>query len=216
MDKLKAFFEAMTLWNWLALIAFLIALFSGLNAFLSLRSRYRDWKGTRNKKEFEKRIKRLREKLRQLEEYKKNPTEFFIRVSSFIIQCLTLLLLSIACFNVAFLLERLYTLRSGLVMFGIAILWTLLGIIASFRLVPLIIAMKTPGVLAMEIIEFVRKGFKKGLATEDADELVVSLAFSEMFTGTNKEVLFNYIGEKYPQILSTIMARSKTDNQISA
>ena len=215
MDKFWSVVGNMTFWNWIALIAFLIALMSGLNAFLTLRSRYRDWRGTRSKKAFEKRTRDLGKKIQQLTTYKENPTTYFFFISNFIVRCLVLILLSLSFSNLAFLLNTrtdVYSLLSARVMSGIATLWVLVGVIKSFRLVPLLIAMQTPSVLAMEVIDFVRKGFKKGLTSTEADSLIISMASSEMFTGTDKQVLFDYIGKNYPQVLSTIMAKSKTGN----
>jgi hypothetical protein len=51
----KAFIQSMTFWNWLALVLVIPALLGGLNAFFSLKSRYLDWRGTNNRKQFEKR-----------------------------------------------------------------------------------------------------------------------------------------------------------------
>ena len=39
MDKLKAFIQAMTFFNWLTLVVFPLAILGGLNSFFSLRSR---------------------------------------------------------------------------------------------------------------------------------------------------------------------------------
>src|SRR6266403_927540 len=66
------FIRNMNFWNWLALIAFLIALMSGLNAFLGLKSRFRDWRGTQSKKLFEIRLKQFRQELRIIETFENN------------------------------------------------------------------------------------------------------------------------------------------------
>jgi hypothetical protein len=56
MDKVRVFFQGLTLLNWLTLIAFVIALISGLNALLTLRSRWKGWRNIRTKAKFEKRM----------------------------------------------------------------------------------------------------------------------------------------------------------------
>ncbi len=43
-------------WNWLALAGFIVLPLSALNAFLGLRARWRDWRATKSKEGFEKRL----------------------------------------------------------------------------------------------------------------------------------------------------------------
>ena len=57
MNGVTDFIRNMTIWNWLALIAFIFFPLSALNAFFGLRSRFLDWRGIQNKKKFQERLK---------------------------------------------------------------------------------------------------------------------------------------------------------------
>src|SRR6185436_17277703 len=80
MDKLRAIYDAMTLWNWLALIAFIFFPLSALNAFFGLRARYRDWRGTKSKEAFEKRLRQLSDELQIIKTFKNNIQSYFVWV----------------------------------------------------------------------------------------------------------------------------------------
>ena len=67
----------MTFWNWLALFAFLFATVSVLNAFLSLRVRYFDWRATKNKRKFAIRLKLFEEQLSRVDRYRHNDRIFY-------------------------------------------------------------------------------------------------------------------------------------------
>lgn len=62
--------------NWLAVAAFILALFGFLNSFLSLRDRFKDWYSTRSKKSFAKRLKALQNKSLKVKEFQKSKEEF--------------------------------------------------------------------------------------------------------------------------------------------
>src|SRR5215213_4703153 len=80
MDKIKAFFASLTLFQWIALILFPIGIASGLNAFLSLKSRYRDWRGIKNLESFNKRIETFYKHVGLLQRLKKSPIDYFMWV----------------------------------------------------------------------------------------------------------------------------------------
>jgi hypothetical protein len=78
----------LTVWNWLAVLAFLIALMSGFNAFLSLRAKFLDWRGVQNKKKFHKRLKQLAQQVTEADELR-NPRVLRIEMASRIISFLS-------------------------------------------------------------------------------------------------------------------------------
>jgi len=84
----------MTIWNWIALIAFVIALVSGLNAFLSLKARWLDWSGVRSKKKFDKRLKELKNQIGELVKYQNNPSQFFPVIAEWVLQIFLMFLLA--------------------------------------------------------------------------------------------------------------------------
>src|SRR3989442_8439689 len=67
MNGLIDFVRSMTVWNWIALIAFIFFPLSAWNAFLSLKSRYRDWNGTKNKQKFDKRLRELKAEFAEIQ-----------------------------------------------------------------------------------------------------------------------------------------------------
>jgi hypothetical protein len=84
MDTIKAFFDAMTFWNWLALIAFFVLPLSALNAFLGLKSRYKDWNARQSKVKFEKRAKQLQKHLSEIHDYRTNPTKLWLATMGYL------------------------------------------------------------------------------------------------------------------------------------
>src|SRR2546421_87706 len=103
----KAFMQSMTVWNWLSLIAILALPFTFINAVLSLKSRYRDWQGTKSKKKFEKRLQQLKSELVQIEDYKKNLPAFFVDILAKAMPLLGLMSAGVLLFMGAFTIFRL-------------------------------------------------------------------------------------------------------------
>src|ERR1051325_9520512 len=94
---IKNFIQDMTVWNWLALIAFIFFPLSALNAFFGLRARYRDWRGTKSKKAFDKRLTQLGDEVRRIETFRNNLAGYFVWV-------LDALITPLKTFGVAFML----------------------------------------------------------------------------------------------------------------
>src|SRR5258706_2746892 len=104
MNVLGGVVRSMTIWNWLALIAFIFFPLSALNAFFGLRSRYRDWRGTKSKQAFENRLKQLSEELDIIETFKNNIRGYFVWVLDAAITPLKTFGLAFMLLLVAFLL----------------------------------------------------------------------------------------------------------------
>jgi hypothetical protein len=198
MDKLKLFIQAMTFWNWLALVAFIIALLGGLNAFLSLKARYRDWKGTRNKTQFDKRISELTTQFFMMEQYKQDSIAFFTRVLSYASELPIPFLISIAFFTIGALFWPSYLL---------ALLFMFSCIKTATKLNQLITRVSLPELFAIEIVDFVKSAADKGLASEDAARLILKLGHSKVYSESEREIIFNYIGRRYPEKLSSFMQK---------
>ncbi len=79
METIWDFIKAMTIWNWITLIAFIFFPLSALNAFFSLKGRFLDWRGTKNKELYKKRLEQLERQLSQIEEYKKDSSKLFFK-----------------------------------------------------------------------------------------------------------------------------------------
>src|SRR5262245_7017770 len=96
------FIKGMTFWNWLALIAFLFATISVLNAFLSLKSRFRDWRGIQSKKAFDKRVRQLERELKRIKRFAADPTTFYLYLLDKGTKLVVFFILSVGMFMTAF------------------------------------------------------------------------------------------------------------------
>jgi hypothetical protein len=205
MDKIRAFFASLTLFQWIAVILFPIGLISGLNALLSLKSRYRDWRGIKNLEAFNNRIEFFRKQANLLQRLKKNPTDFFMWL-------LRQLLPGVNCFLLAFILLLLSFLFPLPVLNQFLLVLTLLLGVLSFthtsRVTRVTRQVSAPEKLILEILMFATNAKKKGFTSPEADELIVSLTKSELFTETQRKKVFEYIGQHYPSMLSSFMGTS--------
>jgi hypothetical protein len=97
----------MTIWQWMALIAFIFMPFSALNSVLSLRTRYRDRQGIRSKAKFQKRLKELTIETKKIAFYRDHPTTLMLMGQETIfssgVKFLTAFLLCLVAFALPFL-----------------------------------------------------------------------------------------------------------------
>lgn len=175
MDKIKAFFEAMTFFNWLTLIAFLFAAISVLNALLSLKSRFRDWRGIQNIKGFEKRVRQLERELRRIKEFADNPSSFHWHLLDMGTRLCGGTLVAIGMFITAF---AIYVTPFGGTT-GIEIILSLLALTilgmtvgSLVELNRLIRVVYDPDYFAVKIIRFIVDGSYKGLKLDADSELM--------------------------------------------
>jgi Na+/melibiose symporter-like transporter len=193
MDKIKAFIETMTVWNWLALVAFLIAIFSGLNAFLSLKSRYKDWRGTKSKLQFEDRLRELEKQLTRIEKFKSNPNELYNYVITTALRFMSLFFMACFAFVSAFTFSILppqhlkfrYQLFAVVMSIISSITVYLCALIAS-NLRRVVRRAQDPKIFAMEVLSFIGEGERKGFKV-DKDSRLYKFAettdFGRLFSG---------------------------------
>lgn len=196
MDRITLFLETMTIWNWLALIAFIFFPLSALNAFLNLKTRYRDWRGIQNKKQFDKRIKELKTQFFMTETYKQDSTAFFTVVLWYASELLAPLIIVIALFSLGAQVWQSYlaaTIVSSIFMKH------------AIALNQLISRVQFPELFAIAIIEFIKSGADKGLNSESADRLIHDVGRSNVYSTTQREIVFHYLGQRYPEKLSSFI-----------
>src|SRR5688500_6887697 len=97
----------MTFWNRITLIAFIFFPLSALNAFFGLRTRFKDWRGIKSKKNFEKRLKELKQELIQIETFRMNLSIFFLEILRRAMPPIALVFLTILAFMGAFAIYRI-------------------------------------------------------------------------------------------------------------
>lgn len=166
MDAILDFIKGMTIWNWIALIAFIFFPLSALNAFFSLKSRYLDWRGTKSKKEFEQRSKQLEEQLAVTLEFIEHPTKLFSYVLHRGLRMFIFFLLGLAFFMCAVFVyasplgDRAFPVASGLIVIGLSGLFA--SLTDSFRLFRIVTMVKEPARLADTVMKFAQSGKRKG------------------------------------------------------
>jgi len=184
MQKLETFVANMTFWNWLALFAFLFATISVLNAVLSLKGRYLDWRAMRNKKQFANRLKLVEEQLKLIDKYRKYETLFYrhvlieatfvaiLALGSFVWLIPALLVLMVPPGNL--LLQALFSLT--------AFMMVSFALDKTGRLYRLSRAVNAPTAFVERIRLFLETGRQKNLIpTEEmlVDKLLTDLLLSE-------------------------------------
>ena len=97
----------MTIFQWMAVIAFIFMPFSALNSILSLRTKYKDRQGIRSKKKFEKRLQELVIEITKIGYYRDHPTTLMLMGQETIfsagVKFLTAFLLCVVAFALPFL-----------------------------------------------------------------------------------------------------------------
>lgn len=189
----------MNFWNWLAIAAFAIALMGGLNAFLSLKTRYRDWRGTRNHKSFEKRLKELRKEFAEVENYHKNKFQFFSRVLEEATKPLVCIVLALILFIGAFAIYRipLPGFRPAeflYLVFAIAILFLAMPWIQKMS--RLITNVGHPDKLVKEIIDFIKESRLRKIIPIQDETFLDKVIFSSIFDEEQSHHLNFYRGSK--------------------
>lgn len=180
MEKLKAFLEAMTVWNWLALIAFIFFPVSALNAFFGLRSRYLDWQGQQSKVKFKKRLQQLSRQILLIDRYRKEPQFFALKVLDDASSILVIFLAAVALCLCGWLLDSFDSNSGPLFPLTVATLLMSFDFMLGIQLSRLISRARNPEAFARRVFTFLHNGKYKGLLPENR-ELVESILESESF-----------------------------------
>lgn len=177
MDKIVEFIKTMTFWNWLSLIAFLFLPFTALNTFFSLRTRFQDWRGIKNKKAFEKRLVQLSTKVRRIGNYISSRNDFYTFMLEGAMKIALSFLTAFFLFIWAFLSDispiRLLGVESGFLI--VCQLLMLNAITITFKVLTIIDYVRHPDTLVKEVEDFMRNGQAKGLLTEEDEKSMYEL-----------------------------------------
>lgn len=202
MDKIKAFFEAMTIWNWFTLIAFCFACISVLNAVLNLKTRFRDWRGTRSRQGFAKRLGQLRGEFEVIATFKQNMNGYFVWVLDAAVTPLKSFGLAFMLLLVAFLVPG-DLFRMPLVL--IALLITTVGAGAAMHLFRIIRFVAMPTDLVQEILDFVKNAKDNGVTSSEGEELIGVITQAKFFTHKEKELIYARLVRRFPHIASDLV-----------
>jgi len=175
----------MTVWNWLALIAFIFFPLSALNAFFSLRSRFLDWRGIQNKKKFQARLTDFKWQLFMLDMYRDQNSH--TRLFQDFLSILTSLITAAIFFIISTALGS-----RGLEIITIVPLFYAFA--STRRLTSLLRKLIYPTLFAEQIIDFIRQGRENRLLAQDGD-LIQQLFDNEIFKMPDKEFLKRYARE---------------------
>ena len=180
MDRLWTFVINMTGRDWLTAVALLIGLIGAINATLSLRSRFRDWRSTKSKEKYDNRLKEFDLQLYLVSKYRTDDREFRLAVLDKALHITTLTIASWVAFIGAFLIRVSPLGGVGLdIIFGMGALYSVLHALAnSLELRLLILRVKSPSGFVTQVKEFVDTGKTKGYIREDDGR--VKLLFMEI------------------------------------
>src|SRR5437016_4191301 len=159
MNGLGEFIRSMSIWNWLALIAFVFLPLSALNAFFSLRSRFLDWRGIQNKKKFQARLKDFALQLFLLELYRRPNSHARLFQDSLSI------LTSLITAAIFFIIYTVFGARQFAI---ITIVPLFYAFFSTRRLTGILKKLIYPTLFAEQVIDFIRQGREKGLIAQDS------------------------------------------------
>lgn len=170
-----------TFFNWLAIIAFLMALVGFLNSFLSLRSRFKDWRGVQSKKAFAERLNELKHLVTKIGGFRKEPAKYFFIMTHSVLR---LLMFFVAAFSTFTLLVFSTTLpvdnysvgKVGSFVCLILLGWiigTFIGILRTARYTAY------PELIKKEVSHFLRSGAKRKLLSEEAGKDILETLFNQ-------------------------------------
>lgn len=173
----------MTVWNWISLIGFLVLPFTVANLWFNLSPRYKNWRATRSRKLFDKRIERLEHRLNMAAIQRSNPTNLFVDIA---IDILRLLLFSVGYLAATFLFEKLafLTVPSVCVFCFQSLLRARLKLV-DFR---------HPELIGTEYINLVKKSFDRQLI-DNAKPYYETLLNHRAFAEVEKELLALRVGK---------------------
>jgi hypothetical protein len=168
-NSILEFIKAMTIWNWLSLIAFLVLPFTALNTFFSLRTRFQDWRGVRSKKSVEKRIKQLSAKVRQIGRFSDSRNTFYTYMIDVAMKIALSFLTAFFIFVWVFLIDispmRMLGVESLLLI--VCQLFMLNAVTIPFKVLTIIDYVRHPNTLVKEVEDFMRNGQAKELLAEE-------------------------------------------------
>jgi hypothetical protein len=201
MDKIKAFVESMTFWNWLALIAFIFLPLSALNAFFSLKSRYRDWRGAQTRKGFEERLTHLEKEWLIIEVYKKDLAEYFLYLTERLLRPIMMMFLLMVLFialsprvpGIAGTTFELAALRLTFIVAALIPVADVMRLTASVR------RMRYPQAFGKEMIDFAANAKSNGFESDAAKQLISRMVTSNIFSDSQRDSLKTYLIKQYSE-----------------
>lgn len=178
MDSILQLFRSMTFWNWLALIAFIFFPLSALNAFLGLRSRFLDWRGIKNKKEFEKRLKEWEDLVAIVGLYKNDSSKLIAMILKNAWVVLRWFCLAAFIFVWAFIISISFQILAiPFLLVSQLLLWKCFTYITKvFKIIRYV---SEPETLVKSIREFMASGTFKGLLPDKGENAIVEALFNQ-------------------------------------
>lgn len=179
MDSVWEFLRSMTFWNWIALIAFLFFPLSALNAFLSLKSRYKDYRAIRSKKSFEKRLKELETWVNTIGTYRNEPHRYYLVVIDLIATMLIMAIEAGGCFVLAFVSITFFRSRTPWIvtLIVLCLICLAFALYHANRLLWLARHVHVSGIVKDHVVGVLSNGAKKGFLSNQSREGMLKLMF---------------------------------------
>jgi len=167
MDGFRTFVQGMTIWNWLALIAFIFFPLSALNAFFGLRSRYLDWQAPKSKAKFKKRVTELFRQVIRIGRYRKEPQFFYLLVLNNAAVILVSFLSSTTLWLCVWGLQLLTPSNKVFAVWVVSAIMMFVSFLLAIRLSRLIHKVRHPEELIMHVLSVISEGKKQSLLKEN-------------------------------------------------
>ncbi len=166
-------------WVWLAgkIILTVLAVAGGLNAILSLKSRWKDWWAPKSKLGFEKRLRQLSLLIAEVSKLKNNPHLYSIAVGDNLLNAVLTFLLTLLFVMIAtlfYLLTGDVTVVKWIALFtvviiGIVLLVSLDDISKTAKLSRYV---RDPEILLKEITKLIERGNKNGYQSDNQEKIL--------------------------------------------
>jgi len=163
-----------TFWNWLTLALGVLSIISFVNAFLNLKTRFRDWRAGQSKSMFEERAELYRKRVERFKVYDSFPSAFIADIIHFISNTAAaiggILTLEALVMGLTYFLDPKFMLE----LFNLFVLMDLFLLsFATFTIgahwVDLTNDYQKQGDMALKIINLINDGKKKGYIDDNDD-----------------------------------------------
>jgi uncharacterized membrane protein len=177
-----------TFFNWIALIAFLAFPFTVLNLYFNLKPRYLDWRATKTKKGYEKRLKELTSQLNFAQTYRLSITYLFADIMieagnamfALVVALIQFVLITFGFYLPSFKIEGGRVKESLFLIITLVFLFICLYYIT--RIVRLARNTRNPEFIVERMIHLIEDARRKGFGVTGDDTMIESIRQREMFT----------------------------------
>ena len=178
MGHIWTFIQALTWRDWIAILGLLVLPLGALNAFFGLRTRYKDWQGTKTKNDFSERLRQLNDWLNEAADFHSDLNKFILRAMNDAVLPIELVIAALFFFISGYALSEAFSSRFAETFSGAAIVclfWSL-NLVSDF--LNLLRRVREPFDFAQEITNFIDKGKTNNVISESDKTIIREIAHS--------------------------------------